>query len=129
MIRITLLWYKPMSKLLLDTTVVPFKLRPNAHTSFIYSPDFCISRVGEEMPPNSFVEWTVGRNILRHVSKGRRPASGGQRLIIRAELTTDDESEQDTIHITYPARHGDRLRQSKVRFWHWITVLPFAEIR
>ncbi|KAI4870920.1 hypothetical protein F4820DRAFT_402389 [Hypoxylon rubiginosum] len=57
------------------------------------------------MPPNSFCEWMVGRNVVRNKAP-KKP-----RPVFSVALETDDDSEQDTLKLTYP-RTG-RSRRTK----------------
>ncbi|KAI1777721.1 hypothetical protein F4818DRAFT_323662 [Hypoxylon cercidicola] len=67
------------------------------------------------MPPNSFCEWMVGRNVVRNKAP-RKP-----RPVFSVALETDDESENDTLKLTYPrtgrsGRAKRTTRSKKVRF-------------
>ncbi|KAJ2904614.1 hypothetical protein MKZ38_007593 [Zalerion maritima] len=57
------------------------------------------------MPPHSFAEWVIGRNITRNAPRCCRQTSAPrpQRPVVTAKVTTDDESEEDTVHLTYPS--------------------------
>ncbi|CAJ0541731.1 Ff.00g081970.m01.CDS01 [Fusarium sp. VM40] len=52
--------------------------------------------------PSHFCEWVVGTTIesaLGPIPKNKPPK---KRDVVRVEVTTDDESEEDTVKITYP---------------------------
>ncbi|KAF4990669.1 hypothetical protein FGRMN_8341 [Fusarium graminum] len=52
--------------------------------------------------PSHFCEWVVGTTIesaLGPIPKNKPPKKRG---VVRVEVTTDDESEEDTVKITYP---------------------------
>ncbi|KAM0341137.1 hypothetical protein ACHAPU_010152 [Fusarium lateritium] len=52
--------------------------------------------------PSHFCEWVVGTTIesaLGPIPKSKPPKKRG---VVRVEVTTDDESEEDTVKITYP---------------------------
>ncbi|KAJ4119962.1 hypothetical protein NW768_010552 [Fusarium equiseti] len=54
--------------------------------------------------PSHFCEWVVGTTIesaLGPIPKSK-PPKNKKREVVRVEVTTDDESEEDTIRITYP---------------------------
>jgi hypothetical protein len=48
------------------------------------------------MPPHSVFEWVVGQNLPREKKKVAKRES------IRIELTTDDETDTESITVTYP---------------------------
>ncbi|XXH04868.1 Dephospho-CoA kinase cab5 [Hypoxylon texense] len=67
------------------------------------------------MPPNSFCEWMIGRNVVR------KKAPKKPRPVFSMALETDDESEQDTLKLTYPRTGRSRgtkraTRSKKVHF-------------
>lgn len=62
--------------------------------------------------PSLFCEWVVGTTIPSVL--GTRKPKSRRRNVIRVELTTDDESEEDTISITYP-RSGRAEQASATR--------------
>ncbi|KAJ9154977.1 hypothetical protein NKR23_g2450 [Pleurostoma richardsiae] len=68
------------------------------------------------MPPNSVVEWMIGQNIPR------RKKCPAKHDIIKIAVSTDDESGDDTLSVTYPRQPGKgtavRKKSSikKVRF-------------
>lgn len=54
--------------------------------------------------PSHFCEWVVGTTIeaaLGPIPKSK-PPKNRKREVVRVEVTTDDESEEDTVRITYP---------------------------
>ncbi|KAJ4012151.1 hypothetical protein NW766_007452 [Fusarium irregulare] len=54
--------------------------------------------------PSHFCEWVVGTTIesaLGPIPKSK-PPKNKKREVVRVEVTTDDESEEDTVRITYP---------------------------
>ncbi|KFH41806.1 hypothetical protein ACRE_074920 [Hapsidospora chrysogenum ATCC 11550] len=73
------------------------------------------------MAPKSFCEWVVGTSIESAMRPGpRRPR---RRSIVRLEVSTDDETEEDSIKLTYPrtGHAGSRPKKrrpvvKKVRF-------------
>ncbi|KAI1854495.1 hypothetical protein JX266_000613 [Neoarthrinium moseri] len=63
------------------------------------------------MPPNSFAEWIVGSNTVR-----RKKAYPAQRSRVALEWTTDDETGDDTVHVTLPAHKAPKRNGKHVRF-------------
>ncbi|KAI1769536.1 hypothetical protein GGR53DRAFT_3604 [Hypoxylon sp. FL1150] len=63
------------------------------------------------MPPNSFTEWMIGRNVSRQKPRSPRP-------VLSFALETDDEAESDTLRVTYPRTGRSRrsTRSKKVHF-------------
>ncbi|KAL2680943.1 hypothetical protein Neosp_008546 [[Neocosmospora] mangrovei] len=53
--------------------------------------------------PSLFCEWVVGTTIESALGPiPKKPKKPKKRDVVRVEVTTDDESEEDTIKITYP---------------------------
>ena len=64
--------------------------------------------------PSSFGEWIVGTTIqsaLRSLPKEEQPK---QRDVFKVEVTTDDETEEDSLKITYP-RTGRKRRTRRAQ--------------
>lgn len=51
--------------------------------------------------PHLFCEWVVGTTIAAAL-EGPRATKPRGRDVVQVEVTTDDESEQDTLRVTYP---------------------------
>lgn len=71
--------------------------------------------------PSTFCEWVVGQSI--ESALGIRPQKANkQRGIVRVEVTTDDETEEDSLKVTYPRSGRSGLPKTtksvvkKVRF-------------
>lgn len=69
--------------------------------------------------PSSFCEWVVGTSI--ESALGPIPRKPRHRDIVRVEVSTDDESEEDSLKITYPRPRRPRAKKKpasikKVRF-------------
>ncbi|KAI1085667.1 hypothetical protein F5B20DRAFT_11843 [Whalleya microplaca] len=63
------------------------------------------------MPPHSFAEWMVGRNVVY------RPKPKKSRPVFNLELETDDESNSDILKVTYPRTgRANRAKGRSVRF-------------
>lgn len=63
---------------------------------------FATMAPGKVTGPSHFCEWVIGTTIpsaLGPVPKQKKPR---HRDVFRIEVTTDDESEEDTLRITYP---------------------------
>lgn len=52
--------------------------------------------------PSSFCEWVVGTTIENALASQAKKQPPKQRDIVRVEVTTDDETEEDSLKITYP---------------------------
>ncbi|KAL2181597.1 uncharacterized protein P884DRAFT_274091 [Thermothelomyces heterothallicus CBS 202.75] len=61
------------------------------------------------MPPNSVFEWVVGQNLPRKKAK----PSG--REVVKIEVTTDDETDTESITVTYPRNSKSSRRRNKHR--------------
>ena len=72
-----------------------------------------MTRQKEFRGPSSFCEWVVGTTIPTVLGPVRRSRRTKQRKrdVIKVELTTDEETEEDSLKITYPRR---RSHHSKV---------------
>ena len=77
-------------------------------------------------PPHSLAEWMVGQNLPRLPDPKPRKKHR-QRDIVKIEVTTDDETEQDIVKVSYPrsgkwnsnpssARKQETTVVKKVRF-------------
>lgn len=69
--------------------------------------------------PSSFCEWVVGTSI--ESAMGPIPQKPHRRSIVRVEVSTDDESGEDSLMITYPRTGRPRTKKrpatvKKVRF-------------
>ncbi|KAL2164427.1 hypothetical protein VTH06DRAFT_3643 [Thermothelomyces fergusii] len=59
------------------------------------------------MPPHSVFEWVIGQNLPRKKTK----SSG--REVVKIEVTTDDETDTDSITVTYPRASKSSGRRNK----------------
>ncbi|KAH8169728.1 hypothetical protein LIA77_10272 [Sarocladium implicatum] len=85
-----------------------------------------MARQKEFRGPTSFCEWVVGTNIPSALGPGKKPRriKPHNRDVIKVELTTDEETEEDSLKITYPRRRSrgkkaavvQDLQLKKVRF-------------
>ncbi|KAJ4324166.1 hypothetical protein N0V84_003999 [Fusarium piperis] len=59
--------------------------------------------MAKKQRPSLFCEWVVGTTIESALGPiPKKPKKPKKRDVVRVEVTTDDESEEDTIKITYP---------------------------
>lgn len=65
----------------------------------------------QDTGPSTFLEWVVGTTV-QSATRPRRPKST-RRDMVRIQLSTDDEDETDSLHVTYP-RSG-RTAATKAR--------------
>ncbi|PFH60907.1 hypothetical protein XA68_10105 [Ophiocordyceps unilateralis] len=52
--------------------------------------------------PSSFCEWVIGKNIDEIAASQAKKQPVPKRDIVRVEVTTDDETEADSLTVTYP---------------------------
>ncbi|KAH7159904.1 hypothetical protein B0J13DRAFT_602503 [Dactylonectria estremocensis] len=57
---------------------------------------------GKPAGPSHFCEWAIGTTIPSILGPIPKPKKPKRRDVVRIEVTTDDESEEDTVKITYP---------------------------
>jgi hypothetical protein len=65
------------------------------------------------MAPKSFCEWVVGTSIESAMRPAQRKPR--RRSIVRLEVSTDDETEEDSIKLTYPRTGRAAARPKKRR--------------
>ncbi|KAH7143905.1 hypothetical protein EDB81DRAFT_935351 [Dactylonectria macrodidyma] len=73
---------------------------------------------GKATGPSHFCEWAIGTtipSILGPIPEQKRPR---RRDVVKIEVTTDDESEEDTLKITYPRTGRTNRAHNNVGFNH-----------
>jgi hypothetical protein len=79
--------------------------------------------VKEQKGPSSFIEWAIGtttENAIRSINAAAAAAAKNQpkppppphREVLRFRVSTDDDTAEDTLCITYPRTSGERSRSN-----------------
>ncbi|KAK3322129.1 hypothetical protein B0H66DRAFT_191140 [Apodospora peruviana] len=79
--------------------------------------------------PRSFTEWMVGQNIPNTKKKRDTPTASGSHEVFKFEVTTDDETDTDSVKVTYPRTRttGKRSSAQPVRKLQVKKTVRFSE--